>query len=79
MIARGAQTNPSVFRMEGFLSYDVVVKAYLKKVRVIFHDSLSIIMTSIPLMCLHQTKSVRRYRQLGSEFKVHSVGDVHGI
>ncbi|RUS17777.1 hypothetical protein BC937DRAFT_89504 [Endogone sp. FLAS-F59071] len=31
MIARGAQTNPSVFRMEGFLPYDEVVKAYLKK------------------------------------------------
>ncbi|RUP48116.1 hypothetical protein BC936DRAFT_144944 [Jimgerdemannia flammicorona] len=32
MIARGAQTNPSVFRMEGFLRYEEVVSAYLKKV-----------------------------------------------
>ncbi|RUP48117.1 hypothetical protein BC936DRAFT_144944 [Jimgerdemannia flammicorona] len=31
MIARGAQTNPSVFRMEGFLRYEEVVSAYLKK------------------------------------------------
>jgi tRNA-dihydrouridine synthase 2 len=32
MIARAAQANPSVFRTEGFLSQDRILKDYLKKV-----------------------------------------------
>lgn len=31
MIARGAQWNPSAFRKEGLLPYDIVVRAYIKK------------------------------------------------
>lgn len=40
MIARGAQLNPSAFRKEGLLPFDVTIQAFLKKVRFFYEFSV---------------------------------------